>query len=91
MVEFEYDRLKSDANRTKHGIDFDEAQHLWSDPNRAEFLARFADESRFGLVAQVGGRLWTAIFTKREHRTRIISVRRSRPNEEAFYHDSEGI
>jgi len=26
---FEYDHNKSEKNRTKHGIDFDEAQAIW--------------------------------------------------------------
>jgi len=28
---FEYDPAKSQANRAKHGIDFDQAQALWLD------------------------------------------------------------
>ena len=28
---FEYDPAKSRANRAKHGIDFEKAEHLWED------------------------------------------------------------
>jgi uncharacterized protein len=90
-VEFEYDHTKSQKNHTKHGLDFEQAKALWSDPKRAEFVARFSDEPRLGLVAQFDNRLWTAIFTRREERTRIISVGRARKNEEALYNDSTGI
>ena len=90
-MEFEYDQAKSDANHTKHGIDFEQAKALWIDPKRAEFVARFSDEPRLGLVAEFGEMIWTAIFTKREDRTRIISVRRARQNEEAIYNNSTGI
>jgi uncharacterized DUF497 family protein len=91
-VEFEYDKSKSTINHAKHGLDFDQAKALWSDPKRVEFVARFSDEPRLGLVAQLDGKLWTAIFTTRGERTRLISVRRSRENEEALYNtDSTGI
>lgn len=33
---FEYDPQKSAANLAKHGIDFDEAQHMWLDIHRLE-------------------------------------------------------
>ena len=90
-MEFKYDQTKSRANSTKHGIDFEQAKALWNDPQRVEFVARFSDESRLGLVAQLGEKLWTAIFTVREDRTRMISVRRARQDEEAIYNDSTGV
>jgi uncharacterized DUF497 family protein len=31
-MDFEFDLAKSLANSAKHGIDFDEAGALWSDP-----------------------------------------------------------
>ncbi len=91
MVEFEYDPDKSRINDSKHGIDFEQATLLWNDAKRVEFVARFADEPRLGLVGEYAEKLWTAIFTTREDRIRIISVRRARKNEEAIYHDSEGV
>ena len=32
-MDFEFDHLKSATNLAKHGIDFLEAQSLWSDPS----------------------------------------------------------
>ena len=90
-MEFEYDKAKSDSNQAKYGMDFEQAKALWIDPKRVEFVARFSDEPRSGLVAEFGGKLWTAIFTTREDRTRIISVRRTRQNEESIYNNSTGI
>jgi uncharacterized DUF497 family protein len=90
-VEFEYDQAKSIGNQAKHGLDFEQAKALWSDPNRVEFMARFSDETRLGLVAQVDLKLWTAIFTTRGDRIRLISVRRARKNEEGIYNDRTGI
>jgi uncharacterized DUF497 family protein len=86
-VEFEYDSAKSESNRTKHGIDFRTAKSLWLDPNRVEFVARFSAEVRYGLIGSSRDNLWVAIFTFREEKTRIISVRRARENEKETYHN----
>jgi len=32
-LEFEWDEEKNDANRRKHGIDFETAAHVFDDPN----------------------------------------------------------
>jgi uncharacterized protein len=77
--------MKSRSNLEKHGMDFSDAQFLWLNPKRLEVTARSESESRFALIALYKNRLWTAIFTKREERIRIISVRRSRHEEEQGY------
>ncbi|MFN3473131.1 MAG: BrnT family toxin [Blastomonas sp.] len=82
---FEFDPAKSALNKQKHGIDFVEAQALWLDSRRAEFDAQWLEEQRFGLIAEFGGKLWTAIYTMRGDTVRIISVRRSRPAEVKIY------
>jgi uncharacterized DUF497 family protein len=87
-VDFEFDPQKSEINAGKHGIDFGAAQSLWKDPNRVEFIARFKDEERHGLVASYDRRLWCAIFTIRGEKIRIISVRRARAYEEELYNNS---
>jgi uncharacterized DUF497 family protein len=84
-VEFEFDPRKSDANQTKHGIDFIQAQGLWRDPMRVEVPARTVDEPRWLVVGLINGRHWSAVVTYREQRIRIISVRRSRDEEVAIY------
>ncbi len=88
-MEFEFDVAKSRANRDKHGIDFDAARALWDDPDRLEIPARTEDEPRTVVIGHIGGRCWSAIVTERGGRVRIISVRRSRKNEEAWY-ESQG-
>ena len=84
-MEFEFDPEKSLSNREKHGIDFDEAQALWSDPDAVEIPARTTDEPRFLVIGKIDGRHWSAVTTSRNGRTRIISVRRSRDEEVAIY------
>jgi uncharacterized protein len=84
-VEFEFDPEKSGANKTKHGIDFTEAQALWSDPDMVEIPARTEDEPRFLVIGMIDHRFWSAVITYRDARCRIISVRRSRESEKALY------
>ena len=84
-MEFEYDPDKGAANRTKHGIDFDEAQVLWADPFLLEVPALTEDEPRFLAIGRIGTRHWTAVFTWRRGRVRIISVRRARRKEIEHY------
>ena len=43
-MSFEYDDAKSEANRQKHGIDFESAKQLWQDADLIEIPARTEDE-----------------------------------------------
>lgn len=85
---FEFDPDKSAGNKNKHGVDFVEAQALWVDPNGLSLAAKSETEPRFALIAKREGKLWTALFTQREGNIRLISVRRSRKEEERLYHES---
>ena len=87
-MEFEFDKEKSQSNRAKHGIDFVEAQVLWQDALLVEVPARTEDEPRFLVVGTIGDRFWSAVVTYRGENVRIISVRRSRPEEVAIYEGS---
>jgi len=84
-MEFEFDENKSKANKDKHEIDFIEAQELWNDPDRIEIPIKHLDEPRYVLVATINNKHWSAIFTYRNNKIRLISVRRSRKNEEEIY------
>ena len=82
---FEFDPKKSASNRRKHGIDFIEAQVLWADPDLVEIPARTTDEPRSLVIGMIEDRHWSAVITPRGDRTRIISVRRARPEEIEIY------
>ncbi len=84
-MEFEFDPEKSAANKSKHGIDFLEAQALWEDPELIEIPAKTSDEPRFLVIGMIGQKFWSGIISYREDRIRIISVRRSRPEEVGIY------
>lgn len=84
-MEFEYDEAKSRANKSKHGIDFKEAQALWLDGQRVEVEARTGPERRFVVIGVLEGKHWSAVITHRSGKIRIISARRSRIEEVDIY------
>ena len=88
-MEYEFDEAKSVANKAKHGFDFSEAQSLWQDVDAVEIPAKSDVEQRKMLIARIEKKIWSAIFTEREHKIRIISVRRARSSEEAIYEQTE--
>ncbi len=85
-MRFEFDPVKSAANKVKHGIDFVEVQAIWNDANRLEIPARSTNEPRYQVIGQIAQTTWSATVTYRHEETiRIISVRRARANEKKQY------
>jgi hypothetical protein len=87
-VTFVYDPEKSNSNLHKHGIDFEETQLLWRDPNALEIKAKSDSESRFALIGKIKNKIWIAFYTYRGDSVRLISVRRTRKNEKRIYDES---
>ncbi len=85
MFSFEFDEQKSQINREKHGIDFVQAQVLWSDSCLIEIPAKTVDEPRFLVIGRIKDKHWSAAITYRGRNIRIISVRRSRIEEVIIY------
>ena len=79
--------MSSHANKSKHGIDFVEAQALWLDGNLLRFAARVGEEPRFVVIGFIGDKHWSAVITYRGETVRLISVRRSRSSEVQAYED----
>ena len=84
-MEFEFDPAKSASNKDKHGIDFVDAQQLWLDERRIVAPLVMETEERYIMVAKLQHKIWSMIFTYREGRIRIISVRRARDRERQHY------
>jgi uncharacterized DUF497 family protein len=85
-MNFEYDKAKSNINKSKHNIDFEEAQKLWEDPYAFEIPSpQSEEEERFLVLGQIDSKNYTAIITYRDTNIRIISVRRSREKEIKLY------
>ena len=82
---FQFDDKKSNKNKKKHKINFNEARELWDDPDLIEIPIKTSDESRYLVIGKISGKHWSGIITYREDKIRIISVRRSRKEEVELY------
>lgn len=80
-MDFEFDQAKSETNFDKHRIDFEAAKALRLDPLMLIVPARTRDERRFVAIGRIDGRHWAAIWTPRDAKIRLISVRRARSEE----------
>ncbi len=87
-MEVEFSSRKSDDNKKKHGIDFNEAQALWDDPDLIEIPVKTSDEPRFLIIGRIAGKHWSGVITYMGEKIRIISVRRSRKEEVEIYESS---
>ncbi len=82
---FEFDQNKSKTNKLKHGIDFKKAQMLWEDSEKIIIPAKNLAEPRYLLIGKIDEKHWSTIYTIRDNKIRIISVRRSRNEEKEIY------
>ncbi len=84
-MDFEFDINKSNRNKKKHKIDFNEARALWDDPDLIEIPIKTTDEPRYLVVGNISGKHWSGIITYRTEKIRIISMRRARKEEVKIY------
>ena len=84
-MQFEFDSAKSESNLEKHGIDFEEAETMWEDPYLFDAALSYGGERRRVAIARLADGIWTAIYTFRGDRIRLISVRRATPKEASLY------
>lgn len=85
MYKFEFDTNKSCSNLDKHGINFNDAQELWNDPDLIQIKVISDVEQRYLVIGIIADKLWSAVITYRVSTIRIISVRRSRKTEVSLY------
>jgi len=64
-MKFEYDRNKSDTNKQKHGINFEEAKLLWEDDDLLEVALSFSDEKRRLCIGKIANKHYSAVITYR--------------------------
>lgn len=87
-MDFEWDVVKEQANRKKHGIDFKAAAQVFLDPYVIEFDDLGATgEQRFNAIGMVDGRVLFVTYTMRSAVVRIISARGAEPHEKRKYHE----
>ena len=82
---FEWDEKKNLKNIEKHGISFEEATKLFEISNVIIKAKNIEDEERFAIIGKLNNKCYFCVFTLRDDKIRIISVRRCRKKEEAYY------
>ena len=81
---YEWDEAKREANRSKHGIDFDEVRSFVWETAEIKPSPR-GNEMRYAATGYIGPRLHRVIYTERGERLRIISVRKAHLQEVRDY------
>ena len=92
-MEFEWDEVKRDANLAKHGIDFVRAILMWACPVIDPIAERVIEgETRRLALGVIGDDdfVIAIVYTMRGEVRRIISARRGRRDERAYYQDQHG-
>jgi uncharacterized protein len=87
-MDFEWDSVKEEANRRKHGVDFQTAAKVFLDPYLMEFDdVDAAGELHFNAIGLVDSRMLFVTYTMRGDIVRIISARGAEPHEKRRYHE----
>lgn len=85
---FEWDEAKDAINEELHGINFDYAMQVWSDPNSVTVPAKQTkgDLRRYMIIGRAFGGYWSVIHTMPDKKVRrIISARPSNHRERSAY------
>ena len=89
-VRFEWDDDKARTNLVKHKISFEAGCLAFDDPHMIDEPDDDPDEVRYRATGLVMGNLISVLYTEREKRYRIISVRKASPNERKDYVGQNG-
>jgi uncharacterized DUF497 family protein len=88
-MELEWDERKRRTNLAKHGIDFETAKQVFG----GRFIERedrrtVYGERRMVAYGEVDGVVLCVVYTLRDGRRRMISVRRARRDERKDHHEA---
>jgi uncharacterized protein len=86
-VRYEWDEAKNRSNRAKHGLDFADAERVFSGRCVSFIDARFDyGEKRLVTLGMLAGRVVVMAHAPRGHEvTRIISMRKANGREQKIY------
>jgi uncharacterized DUF497 family protein len=88
-LKFEWDNNKNAINKMKHGVSFEEAAIVFSDPKRYEMYDKIHSfmEKRWIVIGLAGWKILKVCFTEKEEIIRIFSARKATTTEtkEYFY------
>ena len=90
MVELEWDEDKRRSNIEKHGLDFEEADVIFDGRPVFTITSYRGGEVRYVTTAIYLERYVTVIWTQRDEKIRIISMRRTRDAEKRAYRQLHG-
>ena len=90
-VQFEWDRRKDAGNRAKHGVAFEDAALVWSDPGHLIRFDRVQEsEERWHALGLAGGVVLLLVVhtypDEDENAVRIVSARKATKREREAYH-----
>jgi len=86
MLSVEYDADKNIANRAKHGIDLMEAKYFNLNSASVEAdIRKHYGERRFLALGFIADRLHVMVFTPRDKKLRVISLRKANLRERRKY------
>jgi uncharacterized protein len=91
-MHFEWDDKKNAANIRKHGIDFADAEELFSGERPflvAADLESGSEEERWRGIGMIQGRVVVAVFTETQSNAiRFISIRKANQEERRAYEEA---
>ena len=94
-MRFSWDEKKNLANIKKHGVNFNLAVHVFSDPLRKEYFDvnhSLIGEDRSIAIGLAGNRLLFVSFTEPDLETvHIISARKADKNERRYYYGNSNV
>jgi len=88
-MEYEWDENKRQINLKKHGFDFVIAYRIYESDEKLTIPSQYKNEQRWIDVAPVGEEPVTGalVYTYREKRVRVISLRKANRKERRLYHE----
>ncbi|MAG06881.1 MAG: hypothetical protein CMN66_11020 [Sphingomonadaceae bacterium] len=87
-MRYEWGVRKAAANVQKHGVTFDSAREVFTDPFRTVRLDAREEygEERWSTIGAVQGRYLVVAYTETEDTRRLISARKANRHERERYH-----
>lgn len=83
---YEWDETKRQSNLDRHGIDFPDIEYFdWDNAWIFEDTRRDYGEQRWVAYGYINHRLIAVVYTERDGRTRMISMRKANAREERRY------
>jgi uncharacterized DUF497 family protein len=90
-VTYEWDKAKNRGNFVKHGLDFTDAERVFTGPCVTFEDSRFDyGEERLITLGMLAGRVVVIAHAPRGEATRIISIRKANRREQTIYQERLG-